>query len=351
MKKIRTLHISKKSWIEWLKHVTADHQLIAPVKTEVAGDNEKVVYGHIPTEAIDKMFIPNIRLDDPFKPFLYPVQEKVAEYFSAKEYFDESATRIVLGLRGCDIAAIKNLDKIFVEGEFSLPEYKDKRIKTILVSIDCRNPQEETCFCTRVEGKPYPEEGYDLNLVPIEDSYLVEVGSDIGNSLVEEKRGLFQEPDISYLQLRDNQRKKAVDMLNKFAEQYPWKNEPVKLVVTNPNSAVWKDDIAKNCVECNACRYVCPSCYCFLLYDQQGPEKNMYSRIKAWDSCQYTGYGRVAGGANPRPHKHERLQNFYFCKYNYRKENFNLYGCVGCGRCISACPAKIDVRKSLQKLG
>jgi len=65
---------------------------------------------------------------------------------------------------------------------------------------------------------------------------------------------------------------------------------------------------------------------------------------------QLVGYAEVAGGGTPREHRWETFRNRYQCKYNFMKFNFDKLGCTGCGRCISACPAEIDLREVIQSL-
>jgi ferredoxin len=56
-----------------------------------------------------------------------------------------------------------------------------------------------------------------------------------------------------------------------------------------------------------------------------------------------TAYRRIAGGHNPRPAQFSRLRNRFYCKFVYYPEDFGPLGCVGCGRCIDACPVGIDI--------
>ena len=73
-------------------------------------------------------------------------------------------------------------------------------------------------------------------------------------------------------------------------------------------------------------------------------------RLRIWDSCMIKDFARVAGGANPREKLWMRLRNRFEKKFDFFPKVAGEYACTGCGRCIQACPAKIDIRKVLKKL-
>ncbi|NLG29460.1 MAG: 4Fe-4S binding protein, partial [Chloroflexi bacterium] len=35
-------------------------------------------------------------------------------------------------------------------------------------------------------------------------------------------------------------------------------------------------------------------------------------------------------------------------KFAYLPRNVGMYGCVGCGRCVLACPVRLDIREVLR---
>ena len=76
--------------------------------------------------------------------------------------------------------------------------------------------------------------------------------------------------------------------------------------------------------------------------------------MRSWESCQSPGFTRIAGGHDPRPTKGARLRQRFYHKLLYFPENFGSISCVGCGRCVRACPVNIDIREiitDIQKLG
>jgi L-lactate utilization protein LutB len=78
-----------------------------------------------------------------------------------------------------------------------------------------------------------------------------------------------------------------------------------------------------------------------------GPGYAFIQRLRAWDSCMAPAYRRIAGGHNPRPDRAQRLRNRYYCKFCYSPVDFDTVACVGCGRCIDACPVGIDIAEML----
>lgn len=79
-------------------------------------------------------------------------------------------------------------------------------------------------------------------------------------------------------------------------------------------------------------------------------DKGNAIRKRIWSSCQIDGFAKVAGGHEYRIDKRQRMRYKLFHKFYDFKERFGHYMCVGCGRCIEACPEYIDIRTSLEKI-
>ncbi|GAH52265.1 unnamed protein product, partial [marine sediment metagenome] len=83
-------------------------------------------------------------------------------------------------------------------------------------------------------------------------------------------------------------------------------------------SPAW-EEVAEPCVDCAGCNHICPTCRCFLLFDKKG-EKG-FERTRLWDGCLYTGFARVAAGANPRSKLSQRFANRLLSVANTPCEN------------------------------
>ncbi|MGB2937745.1 MAG: 4Fe-4S dicluster domain-containing protein [Phycisphaerae bacterium] len=289
------------------------------------------------------------------KSFLLPVKERVAAYDSEGVHEEGSrptcGRRALVGLRSCDLQAIKYLDKVFREGDFRDPFYEARRAADVLITVDCVAVH-ENCFCTALGGKPYAESGFDLNITPVSKGYLLEVGSDKGQAIVDKAKDLVREATGEEIDERRRLREKACEDLDRQNEGLRLPDKLQEILLSKQESDEWTKHASK-CVECAACTFVCPTCHCFYLHDQVlGPDE--FERVRTWDSCLLGDYSRMAGPAGakptPRPRLQSRFVNRFLHKYAFSPEQYGMLGCTGCGRCIEACFGKIDIREVLKEL-
>ncbi|UCB46412.1 MAG: 4Fe-4S dicluster domain-containing protein, partial [Spirochaetota bacterium] len=284
----------------------------------------------------------------PLKLFFTRAREKVADGFSDKLPGESAKPLCIVGAKACDLKGFKVQDFVFKEGDFLDPFYIRAREENLIISSDCTFAI-ETCFCTAVDVEPYPTEGFDINLSEISGGFVVEVGSQKGNAIVDGKAQLFESATDTQIAERDKIRNRVKEEVKKNirSNKIPLQNKFKGIIEKNFESDIWKDE-AQTCVECGACNTICPTCHCFLLYDQK--DKKRMERLRIWDSCMIKDFALVAAGVNPRPWLWMRLRNRFEKKFDFFPKLAGIYACTGCGRCISACPAKIDIRKVLQRL-
>lgn len=317
-----------------------ESEVVAPIEefdkpriTEVKPDN------------IAKIKLFDFRTVETFKSYFFRLTEKVSRYFGEDES-PRGEELIILGARGCDLEALEVLDRVFSEGDFQDPFYIANREKITIIGADCTDCG-DTCFCTLVKGQPYPTKLFDLNLSPQKHGYVIEIRTEKGKKLIEANQGLFSNVPMASLDERERNRKKVADSIAEKNKDYKFKLDLSETHKRNLENKIWKT-LAKDCVECSACNFICPTCSCFLLLDQEKDKGS--ERYKVWDACLKAGYAKVAGGANPRGKLHERLQNRYHCKFDYSYDRLGRFTCVGCGRCIDGCAGKIDMRKIFVEL-
>lgn len=294
----------------------------------------------------------NIRACTPVKEFLFPLRELAAVF---PEPFEPEQVKpfAVFGLKDCDLRSIEIMDKVFLEEEFEDPFYVKRRENMFVISGDCSEPG-DSCFCNVLDGKPYPEKGFDLNvsqstgcLSAVKDGFIVEAGSQKGKDFIEKHPWLFTKVPEGALAERDKIRAQTLKQLEQNNADLKF-DVPIRDLMTDTQDSYVYDEQAKTCVECQACTRVCPTCHCFYLYDTR--QKDYFAKMKMWDSCMRLAYAQVAGGTNPRKILGDRLRHRLMHKFAYFLDRYGLNMCVGCGRCVDSEAGGVDIREVIRKL-
>jgi len=289
------------------------------------------------------------RAVDPLKDFLFPARELVSVGFDPSFVGVEHRSRCVVGVKACDLHALKILDHVFRgNGEPDDPFYCDARNQTLLISSDCTRVL-ETCFCSAFGLAPHCDGTADLNLSELDSGLILTVLSSRGKAVF--NSALANPLPASPGQLEERAQRKATmhQRAREMAGQagVPSEQELDGAVDVHFDDPVW-EEMADPCVECGACNTICPTCHCFLLFDRMEDEALL--RFRTWDSCLLRDFARVAGGHNPRPQLWARLRNRFVKKFSYFPKVAGMNACTGCGRCIEGCPAQIDIRNVLKRI-
>ena len=295
---------------------------------------------------IPRFDVGGVRSVEPIKSFFFHARKQVSENYDDRLLGEEEKPVCLVGAKACDLKGLNILDSVFSEGDYKDPYYTRERERTLIISTDCTHAL-DVCFCLSLHGKPYPEDGFDLNLSDIGDGYVVEAGSDRGWDIIE-KSTLFSPAQKEHKIKRENQRSAVSEKVhsNIIEHSIPDWDNLGGVIRKNFRSGLWEEE-ALTCVECGACNTICPTCHCFLLYDQLSEDR--LGRFRIWDSCLIKDFASVAGGANPRAKLWMRLRNRFEKKFDFFPETGGNFACTGCGRCILACPGKIDIRKVLRR--
>jgi ferredoxin len=277
----------------------------------------------------------------PPKKVLQPPEERMASFTlggkPAIEPVVEASPTVLLGVHTCDLRAIQLLDKAFTD-EYPDAHYLARRDQTVLVSIECLEPCDEHSFCKSM-GTLTAGEGYDLHLTDLGPAYAVDVATEAGEKLLAEYGDVQTSTD------EDVRRLNAVlgAKWPRFAYRLDFDaSELPALLSTAYDHPLWQE-LGDRCLACGSCTNVCPTCYCFNVFDDVNMALTEGERMRRWDSCQLDEFARVAGGENFREARAARQRHRFMRKGKYIYEKFDELGCVGCGRCIRACVADISI--------
>lgn len=335
-------YISTENFSKFLTSLKKDYSVFLPFKKD-----QQRFYGRL-EDSQGNSVVGEVRAFEPLKSFFLRARERVASGFEADLPNSLNKPLAIVGVKACDLKAFKIQDYVFSNHDYQDPFYLKLRQDNLIISADCTSVI-DTCFCTALGIKPYPQDNFDINLSQVSDGFVAESGSEKGQRLIQQFTLFFRQPREDLVAEKGLKRNRILKQVedNTKNNEVPDHKLLKGAVEKGFNSGVWEDE-ARTCLECGACNTICPTCHCFLLYDQK--DKNKMERLRIWDSCMIKDFARVAGGANPREKLWMRLRNRFEKKFDFFPKVAEEYACTGCGRCISACPAKIDIRKVLKRL-
>lgn len=333
---------------DFLRALIKDYRLITPQPAS-GGD-----FLFQDTEDLDRINLNYDITSNTLKEFFFPRQEVIFTYHRdtkglikikpVQENIKQET--IFFGLRSCDVRAVYFQDLFFTQ-EPKDNLYWQKRDKSILISFACNKPPQHSCFCVYTKSGPFLEkgQGYDLQFMDLDNEYLVEIGTEKGENLIKKYRRFFSNADkdavTKKLSLKDN-------CLREFNQNCDILKIYEKLKNSQDLHNLWQD-LGKRCTNCAGCEFICPTCFCFYTQDiEYSPGKG--KRIRAWDSCTFSGYSRMSNDYNPHEKNSERISRRFFCKLYNCYNWFGIFACTGCGRCSFVCPVNLDMESFIASL-
>ncbi len=248
----------------------------------------------------------------------------------------------MLGVRSCDLNAIAIHDRVLTGRVQADAHYAARREDAFIVSVSCTDPG-GTCFCASMGTGPRPEGGpharFDLSLTELLDGgihrFVVEVGSERGAEVLAD---ISAPPaPIDDLAAADEVASSAASRMSRTLDTDGLK----ELLYASAESPRW-DDVASRCLACTNCTMVCPTCFCTTVNDVADLTGDVAERHRVWDSCFDSDFSYIHGGT-VRDSTKSRYRQWMTHKLGSWIDQFGTSGCVGCGRCITWCPAAIDI--------
>jgi len=321
-----------------IETLSSSHKVFGPVRKGV-----ECAFGPITTAKDLWLDYPTTIL--PPKKFFTPPRETILTFQKEKilgvEDMIPEERQIMLGVHACDIGSFTFLDRVFL-GFRSDPRYLRRRNNFLVFALTCKEVI-DTCFCQSMGTGPVAPPGYDVLITDIGARYLLETATNEGERLLK-PLGLQEagaedfEAKRGCLESLKGQFKKSVD-----------RARIIDLAFNSQEHPVWKK-YSGICLACGQCAMVCPTCFCFDVKDKVDLSLESGERYREWDVCLLKEFAEVALGGNFRSARDARLRQFMCHNLSYGVMQYNLTKCVGCGRCIKACPVHIDITEVAREL-
>ncbi len=304
---------------------------------EVVGVREKVEgkYEFAPLDSASELRLDyDVTVLSP-KKYLLPPRETLLRFKTGKpvhcEPVLESRPLAIVGVHPYDLKATSQLDRIFADANRD-EHYLRKRQDTVIIGADVKRSS-PFAFCKSMNSATI-QEGFDLFLTDIGESYVVAVGTEKGRSILDQHAASKPATKEDIGKRAEIQGKiPYLFSLNTVTTPY---GELPKLLEDQAESKLFAE-LAEKCFSCGSCNLVCPTCYCFDVQDDMALDLSGGERLRLWDGCLLDGFAKVATGENFREDPEERIRHRIFRKGKYIYEKYGEHGCVGCGRCASAC--------------
>jgi ferredoxin len=243
----------------------------------------------------------------------------------------------LLGVRSCDLRAIAVHDRVLLDRRFADARYAERRDRVLVVAVTCSAPA-GTCFCASMDSGPEPREGFDIALTEVLDDghrFVARAGTARGEDLLDR---------LGAAAATDGDLAAAADVVDRSMSAMGRTLDPTDLrdlLYANADHAQW-DDVAQRCLACGNCTLVCPTCFCTTVTDSTSLVDGTSERTRVWDSCFTGEFTHLESGA-VRSATRSRYRQWATHKLAAWWDQFGSSGCVGCGRCITWCPAAIDI--------
>ena len=277
---------------------------------------------------------------DSWKRFFLPARSEIGTATLTDEGWrfetpNETPPRYALiGVRACDLAAIAVQDRVFRDNQYADHAYKRRREASLIIAVNC-STSANTCFCTSMNTGPECEKGFDLLMTETDAGYVIRAGSLRGRDVLE----MLETVAASNEQIRDarheieNARQSITNRFNNDGTRDD--------LLENLDHPHWSD-VAEKCLSCANCTMVCPTCFCNTVEEESNLSQTEVTRVRQWDSCFNSGFSYTAGGT-VRADIRSRYRQWLTHKLATWEDQFDVAGCVGCGRCVTWCPVGIDL--------
>ena len=222
-----------------------------------------------------------------WKQYTYPsrvktIQSRYGEDLKTVEFrpvVPEVPRVAFLGVRACELAALRIHDRVFLGGPFVETDYQMRRRAAVIVAVQCTTSA-STCFCTAMKSGPDVKAGagHDLALTELDDGFVLEAGTPTGSEL------------LARLPVTAATMDQAVAAVQAVAANRTRIGMPLATAGLRDRLLAQMDhprwsDVGSRCISCGNCTSVCPTCFCTSVERTTDLAAKQAVSERVWDSC------------------------------------------------------------------
>lgn len=278
----------------------------------------------------------------PFKKYLLPHKQALFNFSRGNDFENRSAQKfgktrannmqVLFGITVFDLRAVALLSQVFEKDSY----FQDIISRTIFIG---QSPvPEETTFYERYEENILEHFKFDVFIESRGDqkNFRIFTGSKHGQRMLND----FGYTDFEHIEYAGPVPEEGLSEFHK---------KLIRKTKLSYGDKIWKS-LGKRCLGCDKCTLVCPTCFCFKVYDESKSPADSVHRVREWDSCFNSDFSEISGGTKFLKTIQDRIYNWYDHKFVRIPEEYNLPGCVGCGRCSEVCPAGINIKEVVSQI-
>jgi sulfhydrogenase subunit beta (sulfur reductase) len=322
---LKTESTLQKLATSWLK----DFFIYAPVKTadvlkikEINSAREIDWSGEMPL--------------NPWKEVLLPHRERLLEFNGDKitPVAGGQPKIACLGMNILDLKALMLYDLVFGNDVY----YQKRRENLLIVGYSSDWPNDYAkykVFSHNFEEDILEHVPFDIFVAKIKGGRLKFYSGSSGGRKMLEKSGINDFTNVQFA--------------GAIAESGPDKRMALlqNKITKSADHALW-DELDKICLACGKCSIACPTCFCFDFIDKSDPSQTGRERVRG--NCFFNDFSKVAGGHKELDTVKKKIYFWYTHKFLRIPREYQIPGCVSCGRCVKVCPVGIDIFKNMAKV-
>ena len=176
--------LSKEKLPEFVKALQANFRVVGPVRTETGYEFDDIIQAEQLQLDYTTTILPPKKYFLPQREILFQFHSETngTRHYEVHPVYQDVEPTVIFGVHSCDMNGIVLYDSVFADG-YRDQHYMERREQIYIIGIECLRPCDDASFCKDM-GTLTPPQVYDLHMTEVEDSYLIDTGTEKGEQLL-----------------------------------------------------------------------------------------------------------------------------------------------------------------------